>query len=54
REAKRENISIERKLAQLTVHGFLHLQGYDHELSENSARKMFKLERKILSKIRCF
>ena len=51
-KAKRENVSIERKLAQLTVHGFLHLQGYDHEVSEASARKMFGLERRILDKIK--
>ena len=51
KEAKRENISIKAKLAQLTVHGFLHLLGYDHEKSADSAKKMFKLERKILNKI---
>ena len=46
--AKRENISIERKLARLTVHGFLHLLGYDHEKSKKESDKMFKLENKIL------
>lgn len=50
KEAKRENISIEQKLAQLTVHGFLHLQDYDHERSKRSAEKMFKLENQILGK----
>ena len=50
KEAKSENISIEAKLAQLTVHGFLHLLGYDHEKSQKEARKMFKLESKILKK----
>lgn len=51
KEAKRENIDIELKLAQLTVHGFLHLVGYDHELSKRDSDKMFKLENKILNKI---
>lgn len=51
KEAKRENISMERKLTQLTVHGFLHLLGYGHELSKKDAKKMFRLENKILSKI---
>ena len=51
KEAKRENISIEAKLAQLTVHGFLHLLGYDHERSVGGAKKMFALENKILSKV---
>ncbi|MEK7603631.1 MAG: rRNA maturation RNase YbeY [Patescibacteria group bacterium] len=50
-EAKEENIGIEYKLAQLTVHGFLHLLGYDHEKLKKGADKMFSLEKKILSKI---
>ena len=50
-EAKRENISIDRKLAQLTVHGFLHLLGYDHENSVVKARKMEKLEEAILNRL---
>ncbi|MDP3792836.1 MAG: rRNA maturation RNase YbeY [bacterium] len=50
KEAKRENIDIERKLAQLTVHGFLHLAGYDHENSIAEAKKMEKLEEDILRK----
>jgi len=51
-EAKRENISIETKLAQLMVHGFLHLLGYEHESSEVSAKKMFRLETKILEQLK--
>ena len=47
-EAKRDNIDIETKLAQLTVHGFLHLTGYDHEKSKDDADRMFNLEKKIL------
>ena len=49
KEAKSENVSIERKLAQLTVHGFLHLLGYDHEKSSKDAKKMFGLQDKILN-----
>ena len=52
KEAKRENISIGRKLAQLTAHGFLHLNGYDHENSVAEAQKMEKIEDKILDKIK--
>lgn len=51
-EAKGENITIEQKLAQLTVHGFLHLLGYDHEKSPGSAEKMFRIESQILRKIK--
>jgi len=50
-EAKTENVSIENKLTQLGVHGFLHLLGYDHEKSEVEVRKMFMLERKILDRL---
>lgn len=48
KQAKSENTSIEKKLAQLTVHGFLHLMGYDHEKSRQEAEEMFALEEKIL------
>ncbi|OGN08360.1 MAG: rRNA maturation RNase YbeY [Candidatus Yanofskybacteria bacterium RIFCSPHIGHO2_01_FULL_45_42] len=48
KEAKEENISMERKLAWLTVHGFLHLVGYDHEGSKCDATKMVTLEKKVL------
>ncbi len=51
KETKRRNISLKKEMAWLTVHGFLHLLGYDHEKSEASARKMLKLEDKILSKL---
>jgi len=51
KQAKSENVSIDRKLAQLTVHGFLHLAGYDHEVSRQEAGKMLNLENKILNKL---
>jgi probable rRNA maturation factor len=51
-EAKRENITIKEKLARLTIHGFLHLIGYDHEKSKRDSAKMFNLERKLLDKIK--
>jgi probable rRNA maturation factor len=51
-EAKRENINIDEKLARLTVHGFLHLMGYDHETSAKDAGKMLDLENKILESIK--
>ena len=51
KEAKSENIDIDRKLAQLTVHGFLHLMGYDHEVSKEEEERMLKVEELILSKL---
>lgn len=50
-EAKRQSISLEKELSLLTVHGFLHLLGYDHEKSAKDKKKMFTLENKILNKI---
>lgn len=51
KEAKRENIGIERKIAQLVVHGFLHLLGHKHEKSKIDAGKMLSLESRILKHI---
>lgn len=39
--------SIERELGFLTVHGFLHLNGYDHQTKEEEA-VMFGLQEAIL------
>ncbi len=40
--------SLERELGFLTVHGFLHLMGYDHQEPEETA-EMRAMEEKILS-----
>ena len=52
KEAKRQNISLEKELAWLSVHGFLHLSGYDHEKSSEEKKKMFDLENKILKELK--
>ena len=39
--------SFERELGFLTIHGFLHLMGYDHMTAEEE-KEMFTLQRKIL------
>ena len=54
KQAKSENISIKKELARLTVHGFLHLLGYDHDKSKKEEKKMIDLENKILSKLDIF
>ena len=51
KEAKRQSISLEKELAWLTVHGFLHLFGYDHEKSKTAAKNMLSIESRILAKI---
>ena len=43
REAAEKSISLEHHVSHLLIHGFLHLQGYDHETDE-TAREMEALE----------
>lgn len=46
-QAKEYNHSFERELGFLTVHGFLHLLGYDH-MTEDEEKIMFSKQNKIL------
>ena len=46
-QAKFLGHSIDRELGFLAVHGFLHLNGYDHE-DPADEEKMFNLQREIL------
>ncbi len=48
REALQSGISAEERFAQLLVHGILHLFGFDHEKSEQDARKMEKKSNELL------
>ncbi len=48
RQAKENGILLGEELSRLTVHGILHLFGYDHEKSAAEAKKMFALQEKIL------
>lgn len=50
REATEQNKSLEEHYAHLTVHGMLHLQGYDHE-DETDAVIMETLETAILARL---
>ncbi|MFT3997095.1 MAG: rRNA maturation RNase YbeY [Asticcacaulis sp.] len=47
REAKEQNKSLKDHVAHLSVHGVLHLLGYDH-MNDAEAEEMEDLERKIL------
>lgn len=48
READEEGKAFDHHLAHLTVHGYLHLVGYDHE-NDADAEEMESLERDILA-----
>ncbi len=50
KQAKERGHSVERELQILTIHGTLHLLGYDHE-KEREAVKMEALERKLLAEL---
>jgi probable rRNA maturation factor len=50
REARLRGMRREAHYAHLTVHGVLHLQGYDHGRAED-ARRMEKLEARILGRL---
>ncbi len=49
REALQSGITTEERFAQLLVHGILHLFGFDHETSEQDARKMEKKSNELLN-----
>ena len=49
REAAEQNKPLAAHYAHLTVHGMLHLQGWDHETSEADAEEMENEEKEILA-----
>ena len=51
RQAKQFKLSIMEEYLHLLVHGFLHLLGYDHEISQKEAKIMEGLEKTILDEI---
>ena len=50
KEARAQNKDVIAHYAHLTVHGMLHLQGYDHE-DAHQAEEMEKLEKRILKRL---
>ncbi len=51
KEAQNSGMSMEQRFKELLVHGILHLFGYDHEISEQDARKMEKKSQELLELI---
>ena len=52
RQAKEYGGTLAEELQRLTVHGVLHLFGYDHERSAKEAKRMFRLQDRLLSRMR--
>lgn len=50
KEAQQQNKELDHHWAHLTIHGVLHLLGYDH-IEEEQAKKMEDLEIKFLHKL---
>ena len=48
KQAKEKKNSIKSELKLLTIHGILHLLGYDHEISLKEAEKQENKEKEIL------
>ena len=46
-QAKEYEHSLKRELCFLTIHGILHLLGYDH-MNEEDEKKMFRLQKELL------
>lgn len=52
RNALKDNILYTKELAKLTIHGVLHLLGYEHEgVSKKKQDEMFKLQNAILKEV---
>lgn len=44
--------TLTREVERLTVHGILHLFGYDHEKNQKEENRMFRLQERILKTLR--
>ncbi len=51
REARAAGLQLDERIAQLLVHGVLHLYGYDHENAAADARRMAAKSRRLMATI---
>lgn len=51
KQAKVWENTLPEEIRRLTVHGVLHVFGYDHEISPKEEKRMFSLQEKILRKL---
>ena len=52
RQAKELKVPINCELTRLLTHGIVHLKGYDHAKSAREAARMFRIEEKILRRLK--
>lgn len=50
-QAEEYGHSLEREIAFLSIHGLLHLLGYDHEIGSAEEKKMREREKEILNRL---
>lgn len=50
RQAKQFGVSLEEEVVHLFIHGYLHLLGFDHEVSSKEEKLMLKHEARLLEK----
>jgi probable rRNA maturation factor len=50
-QAKEFELSYFEEFVHLVIHGFLHIYGYDHEISEKEEKIMFDLEEELVKEI---
>lgn len=51
KQAREFSLTTEEEVLHLFVHGFLHLIGYDHEISKKEEKIMQELEEKLIKQI---
>ncbi len=51
RQAENLDETFEDEIIRLLAHGLLHLLGYDHEISEEEAKKMFSKEDELIEAV---
>jgi probable rRNA maturation factor len=51
KQADRRGMTLHEEMADLFIHGMLHLLGYDHETSAAASRRMRAKQRKILEQV---
>lgn len=51
KQAKEHGLLVREELGYMVLHGFLHLLGYDHEVNERDAKKMFKIQDELFERM---